>query len=376
MFAVKSLQQAKIAIVCDWLTNQGGAEKVIMGLHELFPNAPIYTSLYNQEKLPAFKDARIHTSGLQKLPLAKEKHQFFLGLMPRAFESFNLNQYDIVISSSHSCAKGLLLKPSTLHVCYCHSPMRYAWDNYQKYINEYAVSGLIKRFASFYIHKIRLWDKITADRVDQFIANSHYIQKRIQKFYRRNSSVIYPFIEPEQFYSSVKQDFYLAVGRLTSYKKFDLLVEAFNKNGLPLKIVGTGGMFKQLQAVAKSNIELLGYTPDNVLRDLYSKAKALVFPQCEDFGIIPLEAMASGCPVIALGKGGALETIVDGKTGILFPEQTVDSLNEAIREFEKHNFDQETIIKHAGKFSKENFNAQFLENLEKSWQEYQLTINR
>jgi glycosyltransferase involved in cell wall biosynthesis len=373
---VKSLQQARIAIVCDWLTNQGGAEKVIMGLHELFPSAPIYTSLYNPEKLRGFQNARIHTSFLQKYPLAKDKHQFFLGLMPRAFESFNLNNYDIVISSSHSCAKGLILKPSTLHVSYCHSPMRYAWDNYQKYISEYAVSGLIKRFASFYIHKIRLWDKITADRVDHFIANSEYIKNRIKKFYRRDSTVIYPFIEPEQFYSSVKENFYIAVGRLTSYKKFDLVVEAFNKNGLPLKVIGTGGMLKNLKSIAGPNIEMLGFTPDNVLRDLYSRAKALVFPQCEDFGIIPLEAMASGCPVIAYGKGGALETVIEGKTGVLFPEQTVDSLNAAIRDFERIEFDQQKIIQHAGQFGKEQFNKKFLETLEKSWQEYQLILSK
>lgn len=372
-FALKSLNQAKIAIVCDWLTIQGGAEKVILGLHQLFPHAPIYTSIYNPKKVLGFENATIHSSFLQNYPLAKNYHQFFLPLMPRAFESFDLSAYDIVISSSHSCAKGLLLKPKTLHICYCHSPMRYAWDNYQRYIREYAVSGLVKKIATPLIHKIRLWDRITADRVDQFIANSKYIQSRIHKFYRRDSQVIYPFIEPEKFTSSIKAHFYLAVGRLTSYKKFDLIVDTFNQNGLPIKIVGTGSMYKRLKAKAKPNVELLGYVSSQDLKQLYSQAKALIFPQCEDFGIIPLEAMASGCPVIAYSKGGALETVIDGKTGLYFSEQNVDSLNRAISKFRQSEFNSADIINHAKLFSKSVFQKRISDSIADSWHQYQLT---
>lgn len=370
-----SLKNLKIAIVCDWLTNQGGAEKVILGLHQLFPHAPIYTSLYNPEKIKGFEKAEIHTSFLQNLPFAKSHHQFFLGLMPRAFESFNLDQYDIVISSSHSCAKGIIVKPGTMHVSYCHSPMRYAWENHQNYLKEYPVSNLTKKLAQLFIHNIRLWDRLSADRVDHFIANSDYIKKRIQKFYRRDATVIYPFIQPENFISnSPKQNYYLAVGRLTAYKKFDLIVETFNTLGLPIKIVGTGPMEKRLKKIAKANIEFLGFTPDHQLKQLFSEAKALIFPQCEDFGIIPLEAMASGCPIIAFGKGGALETVLNGQTGLLFSEQNQSSLINCLHDFEANqlNFDSEKIINHAAHFSQNRFNQELLEFLNKSWENYQL----
>ena len=369
----KQLKHLKIAIVCDWLTNQGGAEKVILGLHQLFPDAPIYTSLYNPDKLKGFERAEIHTSFIQKIPGAVTHHQLFLYLMPRAFESFDLDKYDIIISSSHSCAKGIIVKPGTLHISYCHSPMRYAWENHQNYIKEYAISGLVKKIAPFLIHRIRLWDRLSSDRVDQFIANSNYIKSRIRKFYRRDSEVIYPFIETANYTSHKTQsNFYLAVGRLTSYKKFDLIVDTFNRLELPVKIVGTGNMLKKLKEKAKSNIEFLGYTSDSELRDLYGQAKALIFPQCEDFGIIPLEAMASGCPVIAYQKGGALETIIDRETGIFFPEQTTESLIEAIDLFQSLAFDKQKIIAHAKQFDKEHFNKNILDFIGQCWENYKL----
>ena len=365
---MKSLQKANIAIVCDWLTTAGGAEKVILGLHQLFPNAPIYTSVYNPNKVKGFEDARIITSKVQNIPLFRQHHILF-NLLPAIFESFDLSKYDLVISSSSSCAKGIITKPHTIHVCYCHSPMRYAWDNHQKYIREYKVNSIVKKCAQLLIPKFRLWDRLSADRVDHFIANSNYIGKRIQKFYRRKSVTIYPFIQPNDFYSTKQEDFFFAVGRLTSYKKFDLIVDAFNKNGLPIKIAGTGNMEKSLRSKANKNIEFLGFTDNELLKKLYASAKALILPQKEDFGITPLEAMASGCPVIAFGSGGALETVIDKKTGLFFAEQSVDSLNEAITRLESYKFDREEIIKHAQKFSQEHFNKQLLKYLDKVFEQ-------
>ncbi len=368
---MKLLKNLKLAIVCDWLTVAGGAEKVILALHQLFPNAPIYTTMYNPEKVKGFEKAQIHTSYLQKITFARKHHQLFLTLYPQIFENFDLDQYDIVISSSHSCAKGIITKPSTLHISYCHSPMRYAWEYSQKYINEYSMSSFLKRFVPLFMHDIRIWDRLTADRVDHFVANSQYIAQRIQKYYRRDATVIYPFIKCAEFFSSPeKGDYYIAYGRLTSYKKFDLLVQAFNLNGKPLIICGSGPEFEKLKKMAKPNIQLLGFTPDTELKKYLSKAKALLFPQVEDFGIIPLEAMASGCPVIAYGKGGALETVKEGVSGLFFSSQDVASLNNTIEEFEKKTFNIEDIIAQANQFDIKKFNQQLTEYVEHQWQKH------
>lgn len=367
-----SLKNLKIALVCDWLTNPGGAEKVILALHQLFPKAPIYTSIYNRERMQGFERAVIHTSYLQHMPWAKDKHQLYLGLMPSVFEQFDLSAYDLVISSSHSCAKGIITKPETLHVSYCHSPMRYAWENSHAYIREYEIHPIIKKIAPLLMHNIRMWDRLSADRVDYFIANSKHIQNRIYKYYRRTSSVIYPFTETNRFkIGATRENFYLAVGRLTPYKRFDLIIDTFNKSGLPLKIVGTGISYKKLANMANNNIEFLGRVSDEKLSDLYSKARALIFPQVEDFGITPIEAMASGCPVIAYGKGGALETIADKKTGIFFQEQNPSSLEGAIQKFQSMKFDQQLIREHAETFDRKVFNQKITDFLEKKWETWQ-----
>src|SRR3989338_1794423 len=274
----------KIAIVCDWLTDMGGAERVILALHRLYPEAPIYTSIYNRSNLPQFVEADVRTSFLQKLPGAERRHQRYLAQMPLAFEAFDLNEYDVVISSSHSCAKGVITRPDTLHVSYCHSPPRYLWDGSHHYVNEYPWPKILKKtLIPSLLHNLRLWDRAAADRVDEYVANSHYVAGRIQKYYRRESTVIHPPVGLLPFESVQRDDYYLAVVRLIPYKRFDLIVEAFNVLKKPLKVIGTGNQLKKLQKLASPNVEFLGMVPDESLRRYYQYAKALVFPQMEDF---------------------------------------------------------------------------------------------
>lgn len=369
------LQHVKIAIVCDWLTNMGGAEKVILALHKLFPDAPIYTSLYNPQKVRGFENATVIPSFLQKFPFAKNKHQMFLSFMPYAFESMDLRDFDIVISSSHSCAKGIITKPQTLHICYCHSPMRYAWDDGQRYIDEYQTNFFTKKIAHFLMHKIRMWDRLSADRVDKFVANSSFIGKRILKYYHRDSEVIHPFVDTSKYeVSHQRSSFYLAVGRLTPYKRFDLVVRAFNDSGKSLKIVGNGVTEKYLRQIAGPNIEFLGYVSEPQLKKLYAHAQALIFPQIEDFGITPLEAMATGCPVIAFAQGGALETVVHKKSGILFDEQSIEGLKLGLREFESTVFDPKKVREQAEKFDIKIFEKKLLDFISTEWENWQTNM--
>lgn len=369
-----TLQHLKIAIVCDWLTVNGGAEKVILALHELFPSAPIYTSLYNPEKVRGFENAKIRTSFLQKIPFAKNHHQLMLPLMPLAFESMNLDEFDIVISSSHSCAKGIITKPKTLHICYCHTPMRYAWDNHNEYIKQYKMNFVAKKLGNRIMHRLRMWDRLAAERVDAYCTNSHFVQKRIQKYYRKTSDVIHPPVDLERFaIEKGEKEYYLAIGRLTPYKKFATIVEAFNILEKPLVIVGTGVEEKYLKAQAKKNIIFLGNASDEEIPTIYANAKALIFPQVEDFGITPLESMASGRPVIAYKEGGALETVKEGITGIFFKEQTSAGIIAAVHEFERNykDFSPERIREYSKKFSLASFKAKFLDYVEDMWSQYQ-----
>lgn len=366
------LHNLKVAIVADWLTNIGGAEKVIYELHKLFPTAPIFTSVFNKEKAGLFSGLDIRTSFIQKLPGAKNHHQWYLPLMPYAFEQMDLNDYDIVISSSHSCAKGVITKPNTLHITYCHSPMRYAWDNFHTYIKEYTGNKFTAKLASTLMHRIRIWDRISADRADAYIANSKHIQKRIKKYYGKTSKVIYPMLDTESFKAtSKKKNYYIAVGRLIPYKKFDLIVDAFNELNLPLIIVGTGVAEKELKKKAGANITFTGHIVDFELKKLLREAKGLVFPQIEDFGIVPLEAMASGTPVIAFNAGGAQETIINKETGLLFDEQNIYSLKAAINQFEKIKWDTKKIVAQAKKFDTEVFKQSFTKFVEQTWEQWQ-----
>lgn len=347
-----------MAIIADWLTNLGGAERVVLDMHKAFPEADIYTSAYNPEKLPQFKRAKIYTSFLQKFPFAKTKHQLFLGLMPYAFESFDLSKYDVVLSSSFACAKGVITKPQTTHICYCHTPMRYVWDESHSFIETHSMNPILKKFAKPMLHKMRIWDKLASDRPNIYIANSNHIANKIKKYYEKDSTVIYPAvgINPDNEITNNKEDFYIAAGRIKAYKRFDLIIEAFNKLQKRLYIIGTGEELNNLKSLNKNpNTEFLGFVDEKLLKKLYSRAKALIFPQNEDFGIIPIEAQSFGCPIIAYKKGGSLETVINKKTGIFFDKQDSESLIEAINQFEKLELDYNQIREHAKKFSQDRF---------------------
>lgn len=355
-----SLENKKIAIVCDWIKDWGWAELVLSHMMEAFPDADIYTSIFFQEKNPLFKNRKVFTSFIQKIPLLNRSHKLALMFRPYAFESFDLSQYDIVISSSSAESKGIITKPETLHFCYCHTPTRYFWSHYHEYLDmmEFGfLNPLAKWLMPKLVHSLRLWDFLASKRVDYFLANSQNTAWRIAKYYKQESTVIYPGVETDQFVLTEKKDFYLYVGRVIPYKKFDLVVEAFNKNKKPLVIVTNtkNKLQKHLEKISQENIIWKKDISREELRSLYAQAKWFLFPPEEDFGLVPIEAMASGTPVIAYKKWGALETVVQGETGIFFENQSVRSLNLAIEEFEQIEWNAEHIRKHAQNFDKNIF---------------------
>lgn len=347
----------KVALVHDYLVQYGGAERVLEAFTEIFPKAPIYTMVYDRSLMNgAFSDRKIITSFLQRIPFIGSHHRLFPILMPMAIEEFDLSDFDIVLSDSNSYAKGVITNSNTLHITYCHTPMRYAWDDCHKYLREFKYSKITKKFIPFAMNYIRLWDKISADRPDAYIANSNFVASRIKKYYNKESTVINPPVSTENFHISEKaEDYYLMVGRALAYKRFDIVIDAFNVLGLPLKIIGKGPEMKQLKKRSKNNIEFLGYLNDKEMSGYYSKCKAFIFPSEEDFGITPLEAMASGRPVIAFGVGGALETVIRGETGMFFDEQTPDSIIETLKNFHPESFNPKKIRDHALRFDKNNF---------------------
>ncbi len=362
----------KVALVHDYLNQYGGAERVLEAFTEIFPNAPIYTLIYSPKQMKgAFADKSIRTSFLQKVPFAKSKHRVFPVFMPMAVEQFDLSDFDVVLSDSASFAKGVITKPETLHICYCHTPPRYAWDDSHKYIEEFGMSSVIKKLVPFFMNYIRLWDKEAALRVDKFLCNSHFVAKRIKKYYNQEAKVIHPPVEAKRFCLGNKaENFFLMVGRLLPYKRFDIAVQAFNKLGKPLKIIGDGPERKKLEKIAKKNIEFLGELYGDDLKKYYQNCKALIFPQEEDFGIVALEAMAAGKPVIAYRGGGVLESVKEGETGLFFDEQTPESLIKAIRKFKPANFNPKKIRTHALKFDKEKFKKKIKDFVEKSYYDY------
>ena len=347
----------KVAIIHYWFVSWRGGEHVVEALCRIFPEADIFTHVLDRDVLPRDLATRnIFTSFIDRLPFAKRWYKNYLPLMPLALEQIDLRGYDLVISSESGPAKGVLTGPGTLHVCYCHTPMRYVWDLYHDYLSQ---AGIFKRLMMApLLHYLRQWDRLSADRVDYFIANSRNVALRIGKHYRREAEVIYPPVDVDAFeVSQVVEDFYLMVGQLVPYKRADLVVKAFSRCGKRLVVIGEGEQFSMLQNMAKENVKLMGWQPFEILKRYYSCCKALIFPGEEDFGIVPLEAMASGRPVIAFAKGGALETVINNKTGIFFFEQTEDAVIEAVKIFEESEncFFSKDIRAHASTFSKDRF---------------------
>jgi len=359
----------KVALVHDWLNGMRGGEYVLEALCDLYPDADIFTLFCDPEKISdKIKGHKIHTSFIQNLPFRKTFYRHYLPFFPAAIERFDFNEYDIVISSSHSVAKGARCGNNTLHICYCHSPMRYVWDRFDDYFPKSGTNflryELIKRIAS----RLRRWDLETAGRVDLFIANSRFVQWRINKYYGRPAAVIHPPVDTEYYTpgSSNKSEFFLTSGALVSYKKTDVIIEAFRNMDEKLVVTGDGPEMKKLVYAAPDNVDFTGWLDREKLRDYYRNCKALIFAGVEDFGIIPVEVQACGKPVIAFGQGGLLDSVMgpstedymnhrDFKSGLFFNEQSPQSIREAVDIFKKMEFDLEAIARHAQKYSGANF---------------------
>ncbi|WP_217478973.1 glycosyltransferase family 4 protein [Enterobacter chuandaensis] len=372
------LNEAKISLVHEWLLSYAGSEQVSSAILHAFPEAELFSvvDFLTEEQRKKFLGKHATTSFIQKLPKAKKYYQKYLPLMPLAIEQLDLSEADIIISSAHSVAKGVITGPDQLHISYVHSPIRYAWDLQHQYLRESGLNTGVKGWlAKWFLHKIRIWDYRTAHGVDHFIANSQYIARRIKKVYGREASVIYPPVDVENFeVNNEKQDYYFTASRMVPYKRIDLIVEAFSQ--MPDKkliVIGDGPEMKKIQSKVKDNVTLLGYQPFSVLKEHMQNAKAFVFAAEEDFGIIPVEAQACGTPVIAFGKGGALETVrpvgVENPTGIFFEQQTVTSLRDAVDEFEKTQslFTPNACRENAERFSRARFDQEFRNFVEEKW---------
>lgn len=361
---------ANMAIVHDGLATAGGgggAERVLAVLHRMFPDAPVYTTVYHPDRMPAAMRAwDIRTSFIQDLPRGKEKYQWYLPLFPSAVEALDLRGYDVVVSASHAVAKGVLTDASAFHLCYCYSPLRYAWDMYHEYLEIEDVPGWQRAVLPGLMHYLRTWDALAAPRVDQYVAISHYVRRRIEKYYRRPAAVVYPPVAPPAAPAAglksgaAPADYYLVVSRLVAYKRIDLVVEAFNRLGWPLVVIGDGVERPRLEAMAQANVTFLGRQSDEAVQAHLAACRGFVFPGIEDFGIAPVEAMAAGKPVVALGRGGAAETVIDGETGVHFGRQHVADLVDALRRCDATRFDPERIARHAERFSTERFESEFL----------------
>lgn len=372
----------KIAIIHDWLVTYAGSERVLEQMLNVYPDADLYSlvDFLPDNQRGFIRNKSVMTSFVQKLPRARTRYRQYLPLMPLAIEQLDLSPYDVVLSSCHAVAKGVLTGPDQLHICYCHSPVRYAWDLQHQYLRESGLTrGLKGFFAKTVLHYIRLWDQNTANRVDCFIANSDFVGRRISKFYRRDSVTVYPPVDVERFtFCAKKEDFYLTASRLVPYKRINMIVETFA--AMPDKkliVIGDGPDFEKIRAIAGANVTLLGYQPFEVLKDHLQRARAFIFAAEEDFGIVPLEAQACGTPVIAYKKGGVVETVCGlgtaKPTGVFFEEQTMGGLLKAIHSFEEHadEISAADCRANALRFSQDRFRREFRELVEAEWDAFQ-----
>lgn len=341
----------RVALVHEFLTQRGGAERVLRAFHGIFPDAPVYTLVQDPQRTAgAFADLDIRASYLQKLPGMPKNYKWYLPLMRRAIESFDFGAYDLVLSDASAFAKGVLTKNPAIHVCYCHTPTRYLWQSMDEYVGDLPQGPAAKAAARWYLRAVlKNWDKQAADRPDFFIANSRTVQERIRKYYHRSSEVIYPPVDTGFFkpVSPDRESYFFAASRLETYKKIDVVVEAFQILGLPLKVAGSGSLLARFQKAAPRNIEFLGQVTDERLRELYSRAQAFIFPALEDAGIMVLESLACGTPVVALNAGGSAEYIRDGENGVLFASQSPEEIGKAVRRIQHLSFDREELRKNA-----------------------------
>jgi glycosyltransferase involved in cell wall biosynthesis len=375
----------KVALVHDWLTGMRGGEKCLEILCELFPEATLYTLLHKKGSVSEIiSRMKIKTSFIQNLPFSFNHYEKYLPLFPTAVEQFDLTGYDLVVSSSHCVAKGVITAPETCHICYCHTPMRYAWEMYHTYFSKNSVSPLIRWSIPFFMNYLRTWDEKSADRVDRFVANSQNVKRRIKKYYRRDAEVIHPPVDTEYFDLGQKEgEYYLIVSALVPYKRIDLAVLAFNELSLPLLVIGEGSEKKRLMKIRAKNVRFVDWQAGFELKRYYAECKALIFPGEEDFGIVPVEAQACGKPVIAFGKGGATESvrgaypdqeITFSHSGVFFYPQTKEALIQAVRRFNSSKFDPEKIRENALRFDKKAFKEKIGEFLAETFEEYRRSL--
>lgn len=377
----RPLLEARIAIVHEWLGPYAGSEQVVAEMLEVFPQADLFATVHNPEEMygTPLEGVKVQTTFLQSFPAARKKYRAYLPLMPLAVEQLDLRSYDIVISSSHAVAKGVLTRAGQLHVSYTHTPMRYAWDLYLDYLQGSGAGWVLKDLlVRPVMHYMRLWDSCAANRVDAFLVNSGYVARRIGKIYRRPARVLYPPVDVERFRADApREDFFLAVSRFAPYKRMGLIVEAFTRSGKPLVVIGDGSEFEKVRRMAGKNVTMMGRQPDEMVADCLQRARAFVFAAEEDFGIVPVEAQAAGCPVIAYGKGGALETVVShpsaGATGMFFDERSPEGIMEAVESFEhvEHEFGPENCRRNASRFDRRRFHREFEDVLRELWEKFQ-----
>nr|WP_315004283.1 glycosyltransferase family 4 protein [uncultured Campylobacter sp.] len=372
----------KKALIHDWFSTYAGAEKCVESFTNIWDDFEIYSLidfLSGADRNKILKGKRAHTSFIQKLPFAKDKYRNYLPLFPLAIEQFDLSGYDVVLSSSHAVAKGVLTHSNQLHIAYVHTPIRYAWDLYHQYLRESGLDrGLKGMLAKYFLHKIRLWDASTVNRVDHYVANSRYIARRIKKTYGKPSDVIYPPVDVDKFrLREAKEEFYLTASRMVPYKKIDLIVEAFSQTDKKLLVIGDGPDMAKIKSKAGKNVELLGFADDETMADLMGRAKAFVFAAEEDFGITPVEAQACGTPVICFGRGGARETVRYGESGLYFMEQNAKELLAAVAKFEQNydKFEPTKIRENSLKFSRARFEAEIKSYVEKKYEEFKDGLN-